>query len=218
MASKKHKIDSTYKKKIIISACLICALAAGAVVSGFALKSYKKNMADKEFEEMLNIDNIYNNVYVDTISLGGLTKEQAKEKLEVELQQKRFGERKLTLKCPNSRFSIDMPYEAAGMKYDIDTAVEEAYAYGRTGTIEEKREIQEDLDAVGKFITVQYTFDEDMVKQFVEDIAPEVEASVKEFTGGIEVKVDVDTTVGMITQLLNMNEYDGVVNIAVVEQ
>ena len=200
-------------KRGIVSIVIILVLILCAVASMFAVGYYKKYRANKELREILDIDRIYTGLYVGNIAVGGLTKEQAIEKLEIELQEKRFGQRKLILRCANSDFEKDAPYTELGMKYKIEEAVDKAYDYGRDGTLAERAEIQEDLEAVGKYFDIQYEYDMDKIIAFVQSAASEAEESVKEYSG-TDVEVDVERTAEMISELLDINQYDGVVYMA----
>lgn len=207
------KNNNEASKKGVAGIAVIVVLILCAIASVVAVGYYKDYRANQELREILDIDRIYTGLYVGNIAVGGLTKEQAIEKLEVELQEKKFGQRKLILRCANSDFEKDAPYTELGMQYKIEEAVDKAYDYGRDGTLAERAEIQEDLEAVGKYFDIQYEYDIDKIVAFIQSVAPEAEQSVKEYSGN-DVKVNAERTAEMISELLDINQYDGVVYMA----
>lgn len=111
------------KKKIIIAVAVVLILAAGG---GFYL-NHKVSSATKG-------DKIVAGVSCEGISVGGMTKKQAKAAIEAEMKQ--IHNEKVTLYVDDEKTSAKI--DSLGAVADADKTVEEAYAIGRTGSIFEK--------------------------------------------------------------------------------
>lgn len=111
------------KKKIIIAIAVIVILAAG----GFFYMNHKVNSAVKDGK-------ILNGVTCDGISVGGMTKVEAKKLIESHMKE--IHKENITLYVDEEK--TDVKIESLGAMADADKTVEEAYALGRTGTIFEQ--------------------------------------------------------------------------------
>lgn len=111
------------KKKIIIAIAVIVILAAG----GFFYMNHKVNSAVKDGK-------ILNGVTCDGISVGGMTKVEAKKLIEARMKE--IHKENITLYVDEEK--TDVKIESLGAMADADKTVEEAYALGRTGTIFEQ--------------------------------------------------------------------------------
>ena len=111
------------KKKIIIAIAVIVILAAG----GFFYMNHKVNSAVKDGK-------ILNGVTCDGISVGGMTKAEAKKLIESHMKE--IHKENITLYVDEEK--TDVKIESLGAMADADKTVEEAYALGRTGTIFEQ--------------------------------------------------------------------------------
>ena len=108
------------KKKIIIAAAVIVILAAG----GFFYLNHKVSSAVKDGK-------ILNGVTCEGISVGGMTKAEAKETIESHMKE--IHKENITLYVDDEK--TDVKIESLGAMADADKTVEEAYALGRTGSI-----------------------------------------------------------------------------------
>jgi len=79
---------------------------------------------------IFNENTIYENVYVESVDVGHLSKEQAKEKLQ-SVFEKELSQHYLKLK--HDDITWDYSYEELGFSYLYQDAVEEAYSIGRQG-------------------------------------------------------------------------------------
>lgn len=111
------------KKKIIIAIAVIVILAAG----GFFYMNHKVNSAVKDGK-------ILNGVTCDGMSVGGMTKAEAKKLIESHMKE--IHKENITLYVDEEK--TDVKIESLGAMADADKTVEEAYALGRTGTIFEQ--------------------------------------------------------------------------------
>jgi vancomycin resistance protein YoaR len=84
-------------------------------------------------QETASVDNqIYQGVYINGLNVGGMTKEEAAKTLNETLNTK-VENKKLNIKYEDKVFTID--YKSLKAHYDIDKAVNEALAYGKSGNI-----------------------------------------------------------------------------------
>lgn len=108
------------KKKIIIAVAVIVILAAG----GFSYLNHKVNSAVKDGK-------ILNGVSCEGISIGGMTKEEAKAVIESEMDK--IHKEEVTLYVDGEKTSVKI--ESLGAKADAQKTVQEAYDLGRSGSI-----------------------------------------------------------------------------------
>ena len=108
------------KKKIIIAIAVIVILAAG----GFFYLNHKVSSAVKDGQ-------ILNGVTCEGISVGGMTKAEAKETIKSHMKE--IHKENITLYVDDEK--TDVKIESLGAQADADKTVEEAYALGRTGSI-----------------------------------------------------------------------------------
>ncbi len=76
-------------------------------------------------------DTIYDGIYLDDISVGGMTSSEAKAQYESYLETLR----NVTVEFDLEDESYSVPMAELGLVADVDAAVEEAYEYGRRGNI-----------------------------------------------------------------------------------
>lgn len=114
---------------------LIIVICVGSYVVNYI------NSAPKR--EVLDVDTIYPNILINDIDVGGLTKENAIQQLEEDLEEP-FEQNVMTF-VVNGDEEINLTYAQFGVKYDIESAVEEAYQYAREGSIDERYELYDKL-------------------------------------------------------------------------
>lgn len=193
----------------IFIAVLLFSIAAAGTVGVLAYNDYKK------MEKVVESDTIYNNVYLENINIGGLTKEEAIAKLEDEVQ-KPLNEKEITLKNADSEYKFK--YNQFGVKFDLSVSVDEAFDYARTGTVKERYNLITALETSPKYIETTYEYDKELVKKEVtalEDkiyVAP-VNASAKRENGKFIVqegkngkKLNIETTITSVYELLDSNK------------
>ena len=208
MAKNKKKQDTslmTTKDKILIP-----LLLATSIASAVLMVNHRNFLHDREYDDLLSMDVMYNNIFVNNYEVAGLTKEQALAKLERELQEKKFDKKQIYLMFPRGRMdeAIPVTYKEMGMRYNFEPAVEEAYQYARTGSAAERREAIDELENRGQFFTALYTHDRSMIIDVLKSHESEIN---KRFTNGD--KMDIERTADMIEELLNIDSYDSYVNI-----
>lgn len=85
----------------------------------------------KAAAEETETDTIYEGIYLDNISIGGMTAGEAKTQYESYLDTLR----NVTVEFDLEDENYSVPMAELGLEADIDSAVEEAYEYGRRGNI-----------------------------------------------------------------------------------
>jgi hypothetical protein len=194
--SKKDGSDGKFRLKpqhIFLLAVLVVLL----VLSARSTKLYKGYAQDRLTKQELDMDYIYFNVFASDIQLGGLTKEQAKKKLEKELNEDQIIGKEVYLQSMNFEYEKTLTFEELGASYNIDELVEQAYDYGRTGSEKERLATIQKLQNTGKFLDPVISYDDEKVKAAVSAIEDDVNSSL--LSGN---KLDVDRTVEMIEEQL----------------
>jgi hypothetical protein len=181
---------------------LLAGLIVLLVISIHTMKSYKSYAQDELTKQELDMDYIYFNVFASDIQLGGLTKEQAKKKLEKELNVDMIEGRTVELTTYDMTYQKTLTYEELGMSYNVDELVEKAYNYGRTGTEKERLAAIQKLQNVGNFLAPVISYDDAKVRAAIEAIEPDVNASL--VSGK---KLNVERAVQMLEEQLTVNNY-----------
>ena len=90
---------------------------------------------NRRYDNLLNVDYFYEGVYVDDISLGGLTKEEAGQKLEA-ANKLRFEQVEVRLFWDGE--TITFGADEVGISFDTEEILENAWREGRSGTDKER--------------------------------------------------------------------------------
>jgi len=207
---------------------LIVAVAVGIVVVGTAAYYAVNYFNTKEMRETLDIEEIYPNVLVNSINIGGLKKEDAIKKLEQDLQEP-FSKNVITFIVDDK--NVDFTYEQFGIKYNIEAAVEQAYNYARDGSIEERYDKYERLK-----MNDAYSFDASFLNsegQLSDEVKAKIRseleknlkdkvyrapknATVKRENGSFSVvseekgrELDLDRAVNIVVEAIEVNQGDG---------
>lgn len=167
--------NSNGNKKLgkIIGAVAVVAIAA----AGISYFAYQKNVS--KMEQAVNVNTYYEGITVNGISLGGLDKTAAKALLDQNLQSE-LDKETITIQAGEKSFEID--YSSFGAKYDIDKALEDAYAIGRDGSLKERYEIITNLKQKPQNIEAEYFFDEAKTREQIEAIEKEVKVEAQDST------------------------------------
>ena len=115
-----RKKEETMKKKIIIAVAVIVILAAG----GTFYLNHKVSSAVKDGK-------IIEGVSCEGISIGGMTRSEAKDAIESHMKE--IHQEKITLYVDDEKSRAKI--EDLGAFAEADKTVEEAYALGRSGSI-----------------------------------------------------------------------------------
>ena len=207
MSKKRKKQPVPMTDKILIP-----LLAAAVICSGAMLINYKKFIINKQYSDILSLDTIYNNIFINNYEVAGLTKEQAREKLERELQQNKFEKYTINLQIPDGGVNdiIPITYKECGMKYNFEPEIQEAYEYGRDGSASKRRTTIDELENAGKFLTSEYTYDKEAILSAVKKHEDDINSHLLN-----NDKMDVEKTADMIAEMLDINAKDSNVEIPI---
>ena len=175
----------------------------------------------------LNINNekIISGISISGIEVSGLTKEEAKAKLETVYQEKT--EKEIHLKYEEYESSLNPTLME--VKYDVETAVNEAIKTGKEGNIFINNYSILKTLILKKDISVNMTLNEEVTKQSIEDMGVNLPGGLIESTYSVEeneliisngkegVCVDTENVLKLVKENLNdLNAKDDYLQIPVV--
>ena len=197
---KKNQDDQKkkYKLKKMMISIIIVAIVALIFSTVFALTN-------------INNEKIISGITIKGIDVSGLTKEQAKAKLETTYSEKL--QKNIDLKY--EEFESELNPTLMEVKYDIDTAVDEAYSLGRNGNI-----FVNNYNILGTLIgkrdiNVNMSMNEEVTKQTINDIGTNLPGLLTEPSYSIEedkliitrgkegIVVNTDTLLTQVKDILN---------------
>lgn len=217
-----HSLNIQKRRQGTVIICTVALIILIAMTAFFV--SCRENLAaslaqqreEAEIKAVLDVDTIYSNVYVNDVNIGGLTKEQAKETL-ISQVSTILTSRTLTFRFDAIGYSRAFTFAELGVSYDFDSAVEEAYNFGRENADIKQRyaEVMENKDR-GKYLTADWLYDGSKVEECVDLVCADLdvepinseylyengEVTVTKATSGR--KVDRDRVVEMANELLPM--------------
>ncbi|MBR1444044.1 MAG: VanW family protein [Firmicutes bacterium] len=198
------------KRKVIVSRVVVLGVLLIAIVAAISAALYYNDYNEKK--DILNIETIYNNIYLENINVGGLTKEQAKELLENKLS-KNLDNKVITILYENKEYPFT--FKELGAGYDIDGAVEYAYEYAREGSVQKRYDMFEELVEYGEYHSVDFVCDKEKVKEAIKGLESEIYEPAKnpsakrQVNGGYSIEngengimIDIDKTADSICQIL----------------
>lgn len=191
------KISGINKGYIILGACVVIFAVTAVFSVNFAVNS-RANASIERYFEALDSDLIYNGVYLEEVNIGGLTKEQAVRKGITDYAGERLS-REFTLKYGN--YSRTVNYDDLGGVYDIESAVNEAYKIGRSGTKAARVQFAQNLEDTREYLVPNFTIDMDKMRSTLEEIASEVNGTVI-----INSEMDVDRLMDTLEDDLLTNQ------------
>lgn len=192
------------KRKIFIG--LIVILLISCSIGYFTIFALANNDKDK----------ISNGVYIDTVNVSGMTKEQATKAVEDYITDRKS--KTITITIDNNKTVStlnDLGYEV--VKNDV---IEEAFMVGKSGNVLKRYKEMKDIEEEGLVFHLDFSFHDEKVKKLVEDQCasfnvPAKNATIKrensEFIITDEVigrKVVVDETIEKIKSTI-LTEWDG---------
>ncbi|MFV0314484.1 MAG: VanW family protein [Anaerotignum sp.] len=188
---KTGKAKGVFLGLAVLSLCLCC---------GYFAYGYMQN---QKVKEILAQSGIYQGVSIDGIDVGGLSKEEAIDTL-IHTHGKDISGKKITLYYEAEEWSYS--FEDIGAGFDVEEAVEAAYNFGRTGTLEENEAAIITLIKDGQEIPLNFSYDDMKMQDKLIEVAGEfnqvaknstLERSNGQFIVGKEAKgreLDVEST------------------------
>lgn len=197
-------MKSELKKKNIKDVCVIIVLLALIVLGIVSLVNVKTLFIHSETKQLEKLDVIYNNIYIRGRAVGGLTVKQATDRMDTAINGEYVnGEDKVITFRTTTGYEKTFSYAELGMRFNVEDAVINAYAIGRSGNDKAKRSTMADLDVGGKYIDAEYTYDIDTVKDCLKTIESDVNKSLEP----IGKVMDIDKTAVATDEMLRVNEY-----------
>jgi vancomycin resistance protein YoaR len=163
---------------IIVSViCLTLVLAA----AGFLIHFLMESLAPEPY---VDDHKILSNVIVAGINLGGMTKEQAAAKLHAETDHT-YSQQDMVIVFPTDELRLTP--DKTGARLDVDAVVEAAYAYGRTGTDEERQAMKEEAKTRPHIIALlQYlNLDREYIRSAINEYAAAHVSTLKDAAASI---------------------------------
>lgn len=165
------QLETNAKKGGLRAAIIIAVVAAVVVVAAFA-GVYAFNSSK------LNYDKIYDGVCVGGEAVGGLTVEEAAQKIEdsVVIDSGRI----LTLSCEGKETSFSLG--EAGISVDGQMCAQAAFDAGRSGSRGERLEKISEIKKNGLQLDVIYAYENDVAIAKINEIANQVDIPERELT------------------------------------
>ncbi|MDD3242053.1 MAG: VanW family protein [Bacilli bacterium] len=159
---------------------IMLAIAVFIVIGVAALATYSLSIkgAVKEWDNI-----IYPGVTVQDVDLGGMTKEEAKNKL-TETFEAHIGDKKLPILTGDKQY--ELIYSDIMPQYDIDGTVEQAYKFGKESGIFNKYIAIKKSNNEKNQISLGFSYDEEKLKTYEENLQKDVTQSAKDATISIE--------------------------------
>ena len=144
MAVKQHSGKASSKKKnnsspkqtasarmaLIIGISIVAVLALIGMIIGLVVLLTPEKPDDR----------IIDNVYAGDINLGGMTQEEARNALHLATDNT-YSVQDMVINLPDA--TLRLPPALTGAKLNVDAVVEEAFAYGRTGSEQEQEAVRQ---------------------------------------------------------------------------
>ena len=158
-----EKLGKSYKRKVAIITILLFVIAISLVSTIFSVIYMGKDI-------------IASNIYLGSINIGGLTKEEAKEKIAKRYEEKSNKEIKAVLKDYEQIIKPEM----VEFNADINKLVDLAYMEGRNGNI-----IENNYTIISRYfnkknLEISYNINEELMQKLLEEIAGKIPEKVKE--------------------------------------
>ena len=158
-----EKLGNRHKKKILLITTIIVLIAICVISTIFSVIYMGKDV-------------IVPNIYIGSISIGGLTKEEAKDKILKIYEEKATKDIRASLKDYEQIIKTEMVEFVA----DVSKAVDNAYMIGRNGNIIENNYTIISRYFNNKNIEISYHVNEELMKKLLEEIAGKIPEKVKE--------------------------------------
>ena len=204
-------------KRVCIIVFMLLFIAAGI----FTLANVKNYLISRETRELESMNIIYNNVYIRGEFVGGLTPQQALDRMNKYINVDYSKDKKLIFRLSTTGYTKEFTYPELGMGFDVEKAVNEAYGFGRNNDGSAKRADIAELDVGGKYIDAEnkYSIEYDVQAESngidtVTECLSTIEYEVNEQLLSSGKTMDVERTAKEAEQMLMVNEYDALIYIA----
>ena len=198
-AARPAAAKSTAKKSKKRSPALVILAVVAALIVAAGVGTYAY------CAPALKYDTIYPNVYVAGVNVGGMSKLDAKAAVEKALDGT-YGSETMIVELPDQ--TIEFPPELVSVNLDTDTAVDQAWRYGRSGNVLERAK------ALRNARKQEYRID---LKSDMELDTDAIEAKVRAAASKldpnpVQTKLDLDTDNNLLT--VTMGQAGRTLNVA----
>ena len=156
------------KNKNILKIAVIAVLVLSA--AGVGAYFYNKAMV-KKMAQVVDIETFYDGISVNNVPLGGLTQDEAKEKLSTDVNNVI---REQIISLVDGENTYDIKYGDIDAKYNIDDTLLAAYNYGRNGELKDRYKQVTDLKDNPKDFEAQFTYNDELLKTKINEISAQV--------------------------------------------
>lgn len=152
----------------IVAIALLFILMVCAVVYSY---DNRRGIGTELLYDTYDNDLILNGLYVESVNVGGLTKEQAEEKVNREYVQPFTScELEFQYKDYTSKYTM----EDAGLEFNVKKAVNEAYKAGRKGSKLDRIAYADEVADRREFIAIEFGTDEGKENSLVNTVSREL--------------------------------------------
>ncbi|HHW00928.1 MAG TPA: vanomycin resistance protein VanB [Clostridiaceae bacterium] len=155
------------------------------IISLFVFILLMLSIASQFLYAILKNDSVYNGVYINNISVGGLTESSLKELLEKEYIEK-ADNIEVVLKAEN--LSHTFKFSDIGVSYDIPETIDKAFSIGRVGNIFHRLKEIYDVGKNGRTIEIVPSYNKEELESIVQSLYDKIFVPVKEAELLIEEK------------------------------
>lgn len=190
----------------MVAALVLALCALGGVYI------YARNLADYDY--------IFPNVYVAGVNVGGMTRMQAVSAVE-EAVSETYSESTLVVSLPDRDLVFSPETTVAAL--DVESAVEEAYQYGRQGSVFSVAKARKAAESSEYHIdiTTELQLDTEYIEEMIQQAASEVRQDVMNATCSIDltegqitivtgtdgVTLDTETLYDLVVSAFNENDF-----------
>lgn len=123
-------------------------------------------------------DKICDGIYIGSIDVGGMSVEKATKKVKKYVEQAK--NENVTVKIDDEKVTTTL--EELGYSCDVDSFVEEAYNYGKTGDIIKRYKEQKDVEKKEVVYDLAFQLDKEKVNEFVNEKCTVYDVTAKDAT------------------------------------
>ncbi|MCL2699641.1 MAG: peptidoglycan binding domain-containing protein, partial [Defluviitaleaceae bacterium] len=161
-----RKSGNTAALKIMVALLVIALFGVGGMAV-YAYNNYRNN--SRMMRAVVVTDRIHRNIFINGVNVGGMTREAAELTLRREfipaLQEN-------TVAVTAGEHQLEFNFGEFGARFDFSEAVEQAYRYGKTGSLRDRYRMITDLEETPYHIefTPVYTYDRGNITQMLEPL------------------------------------------------
>ena len=164
--SRKHKNAAALK---IMVALLVMALFGVGGMAVYAYNNHRNNNRMMDTVVAIGKDRIYKNIFIDGVNVGGMTREAAELMLRKEFNPELQDN---TITVTAGEHTQVFSFGEFSARYDFSASVEEAYQYGKSGSLTERYKIVTALNETPHHIESNrvYVYDRSNILQKLEPL------------------------------------------------